>query len=129
MVPDNIFFAASNNRNMLQVIFFTVLFGISLLLVDPEKSRPIKEFFDSLNEIIMKMIDLIMLIAPFAVFSLLASLVVETDNSEIFVALAQYGLTVILGLTCVVIVYLIVIKIYTGRSPVSFLKAKALHSF
>ncbi len=122
MVPDNIFAAASNNRNMLQVIFFTVLFGISLLLVKEEKSKPIKDFFDSLNEVIMKMIDIIMLIAPYAVFALLASLIVETGNSDIFVALAQYGLTVVLGLFTMVVLYIVVIKIYTGRSPSSFLR-------
>lgn len=122
MVPDNIFAAASSNGNMLQVIFFTVLFGISLLLVKPEKSKPIKDFFDSLNEVIMKMIDLIMLIAPYAVFALLASLIVETDNYDIFVALAKYGLTVIAGLLTMVCIYLIVIKLYTGVSPGAFLK-------
>ena len=68
MIPDNIFAAASDNRNMLQVIFFTILLGISLLLVKEAEAKPLKSFFDSLNEVIMKMIDLIMLMAPYAVF-------------------------------------------------------------
>jgi len=121
MVPDNIFSAASDNRNMLQVIFFTVLLGISLLLVKEETSKPLKAFFDSLNAVIMKMIDLIMLMAPYAVLALLASLIVETTNSDIFVALFWYGFTVILGLSTMVCIYVGVVWLYTGRSPASFL--------
>ncbi len=122
MVPDNIFSAASNNRNMLQVIFFVILFGISLLLVEEKSRKPLKDFFDSLNEVIMKMIDLIMLTAPYAVFALLASLIVETANPDVFVALAWYAATVALGLLSMVIVYLLVIVFVVGKSPSYFLK-------
>ena len=122
MVPDNIFGAASSNSNMLQVIFFTIFFGISLLLVREEQSRPLREFFNSLNEVIMKMIDLIMLMAPYAVFALLATLIVETTNPDIFIALAKYAITVIMGLLTMLGIYVTVVKLYTGRSPMSFLK-------
>ena len=60
VVPSNIVYAASNNKNMLQVIFFAILFGISMILIPYNKAKPIKEFFDSLNEVILKIIDLIM---------------------------------------------------------------------
>ena len=122
MVPDNIFSAASNNRNMLQVIFFVILFGISLLMVEEKQRRPLKDFFDSLNEVIMKMIDLIMLTAPYAVFALLASLIVETTNPDVFVALAWYAATVVLGLLTMVAVYLLVVTFIVGKSPGFFLK-------
>ncbi len=122
MVPDNIFSASSNNRNMLQVIFFVILFGISLLLVEEKKSKPLKDFFDSLNDVIMKMIDLIMLMAPYAVFALLASLIAETTNPDVFAALAMYSLTVIAGLLCMIGVYLLIVTIYVGKSPSFFLK-------
>ena len=52
MVPSNFFSAASNNRNMLQVIFFAIIFGISMILIPPKKSLPIKNFFDSLNDML-----------------------------------------------------------------------------
>ncbi|MBT8189160.1 MAG: dicarboxylate/amino acid:cation symporter, partial [Bacteroidia bacterium] len=117
IVPDNIFNAASDNRNMLQVIFFTILFGISLLLVEEKKGAPIKAFFDGFNEVIMKMIDLIMLIAPYAVFALLASLIVETTNADIFVALAWYALTVVMGLATMVAIYVTIVYFYTGKKP------------
>ena len=122
MVPDNIFSAASNNRNMLQVIFFVILFGISLLMVEEKQRRPLKDLFDSLNEVIMKMIDLIMLTAPYAVFALLASLIVETTNPDVFVALAWYAATVVLGLLTMVAVYLLVVTFIVGKSPGFFLK-------
>lgn len=122
MVPDNIFSAASNNRNMLQVIFFAVLFGISLLLIDPKKSKPMLDFMDSLNEVILKIVDLIMLYAPYAVFALLAAIIVETNNPEIFKALGSYALTVVLGLVIMVCFYLLIVYLYTGKSPSFFLK-------
>jgi len=97
LVPDNIFGAASSNANMLQVIFFAIFFGIGMILIPEKKSRPIKDFFDSLNEVILKMIDLIMLAAPYGVFALLAALVVEAPSADLFIALAYYGLCVVVG--------------------------------
>jgi len=125
MVPDNIFGAASDNGNMLQVIFFVILFGISLLLVEREKAAPVKAFFDGLNEIVLKMVDLIMLTAPFAVFALLATVVAKTANPDLFVALGWYALSVVLGLLLMVGFYLLIIKFYVGRSPIWFLKGIA----
>jgi len=122
IVPDNFFAAASNNRNMLQVIFFAILIGISLLLVVPEKGKPVKDLFDGFNEIILKMVDLIMLIAPYAVFALLASLIVETTNPDLFIAQAYYALTVVGGLSLMVGIYILVVYFYTGKSPSFFLK-------
>ncbi len=122
MVPDNIFGAASNNRNMLQVIFFVILFAISLLLIDPKKAAPVKDFFDGLNDVVLKMVDMIMLMAPYAVFALLASLVVETKSPDLLVALLWYGLTVVLGLFTMILFYLAVIKFYVKKSPLWFLK-------
>ncbi|BDS13500.1 dicarboxylate/amino acid:cation symporter [Aureispira anguillae] len=122
MVPDNIFAAASSNGNMLQVIVFVIFFGVCLLLIPKEKAKPMHDFFDSLNEVILKMVDVIMLISPYAVFALLCNLTVSTD-SEIFGVLFLYALCVVLGLALMVGVYMLAIKFYTGRSPLSFLKA------
>jgi len=122
MVPSNIFEAASSNGNMLQVIFFVVFFGISLLLIKPADAAPVKDFFDSLNEVIMKMVDLIMLIAPYAVFALLAFLVVDTSNPDLLVALAKYAFTVVLGLGLMVGVYILTVSTYVKISPGKFLQ-------
>lgn len=117
LVPDNIFAAASGNGNMLQVIFFVLFFGIGMILIPPDKSEPVKAFFDGLNEVILKMIDLIMLGAPYGVFALMASLVVELPNSTVFLALLWYAASVVLGLGLMTAVfYPTLVKVFTGRS-------------
>lgn len=122
MVPDNIFNAASNNSNMLQVIVFVIFMGICILLIKEEKAKPLKDFFDSLNEVVLKMVDLIMLISPYAVFALLCNLTVSTD-AAIFGVLLMYALAVILGLFIMIVIYALSIYFYTGRNPLQFLKA------
>ena len=72
---------------MLQVIFFAIFFGIGIILVDPKLAKPVKDFFDGLNSIILKLIDLIMESAPYGVFALLATLVVESPSLDLFIAL------------------------------------------
>ena len=86
IVPSNIFAAATNNRNMLQIIFFALFFGIGMILLPEESSQPVKAFFDSFNAIILKLIDMIMMAAPYGVFALLAALVVEAPSLELFQA-------------------------------------------
>lgn len=125
IVPSNIFAAATNNRNMLQVIFFALFFGIGMILLPQETAKPVKEFFDSFNAIILKLIDMIMMAAPYGVFALLAALVVEAPSLELFQALALYAITLLLGLAAMIIVYSVIVKVFTGRSPSSFFKGIA----
>jgi Na+/H+-dicarboxylate symporter len=122
IVPENIFGAAGENKNMLQVIFFAILFGIGLILIPSEKSKPVKEFFDGFNEVILKIIDLIMLSAPYGVFALLAALVVESPSIDLFKALVWYAFTVVLGLTLMVVFYNIVVYFITKMNPSTFFK-------
>ena len=122
MVPDNIFYAMSNNGLMLQVIFFSILFAISLLLIGEKAAQPIKSFFDSLNEVVLKMVDLIMLFAPYAVFALLASVVVSSSDPELLLALLKYAGVVVLGLFLMIVFYLIVIATVAKKSPLWFIK-------
>ena len=123
LVPSNFVAAASDNKNMLQVIFFSILFGISMILIPPNKAKPIKDFFDSFNEVVLKIIDLIMMFAPYGVFGLLAPLVVEAPNADLLKSLLMYSLTLLLGLILMIIIYLLIVKLLTGRNPISFLKA------
>lgn len=125
IVPSNIFAAATNNRNMLQIIFFALFFGIGMILLPEESSQPVKAFFDSFNAIILKLIDMIMMVAPYGVFALLAALVVEAPSLELFQALALYAVTLLLGLGAMIIVYSIIVKVFTGRSPSTFFKGIA----
>ena len=121
IVPDNIIKASADNGNMLQVIFFAVIFGIAMILLPEDKSKPVKDFFDSFNEIILKMIDLIMLFSPFGVFALLAAIVAESPSLDLFKALGMYGLTVIIGLILVMSFYLFLVKVFAKKSPKFFI--------
>lgn len=126
MVPDNFFNAASDNKNMLQVIFFVIFFGIGLILIPEEKGRPVKQFFDGLNEVVLKLIDLIMLAAPYGVFALLAGLIAKSPSADIFIALLGYSATVVLGLAIMTLgFYPLLVKIFTGRSYQFFFKGIA----
>ena len=125
IVPSNIFAAATSNRNMLQIIFFALFFGIGMILLPEETAQPVKAFFDSFNAIILKLIDMIMMVAPYGVFALLAALVVEAPSLELFQALALYAVTLLLGLASMILVYALIVKAFTGRNPSFFFKGIA----
>ena len=120
--PSNIFNATTDNKNMLQVIFFALFFGIGMILIPEKKAKPVKKFFDSFNSIILKLIDMIMIISPYGVFALLAALVVESPSADLFIALGAYSLTLILGLIMMIFIYILIVKTFTGTNPISFLK-------
>ena len=121
MVPDNAMAAMSNNKAMLQVIFFAIFLGISMLLIGEKKSNPLKKFFDSLNEVVLKMVDLIMLFAPYAVFALLANVVVSSNDPDLLLALLKYALTVVFGLLLMVAFYMVIVSVFVKKNPFWFL--------
>jgi Na+/H+-dicarboxylate symporter len=122
MVPDNAFSALSNNKLMLQVIFLAMFLGISLLLVGEKSAKPLKDFFDSLNDVVLKMVDLIMLSAPYAVFALLANVVVSSGDPELLYALLFYSGVVVGGLALMICFYLVLVSVITKKNPLWFLK-------
>ena len=122
LVPSNIFAAMQDNGNMLQVIFFAIFFGVGLVLIPKKKSKPVKDFFDALNEVILKLIDLIMLAAPYGVFALLAALIAESPSADLFKALGLYTLTVLLGLVLMILFYIVLVRLITGKKIGFFLK-------
>ncbi|GAB5519836.1 MAG: dicarboxylate/amino acid:cation symporter [Rhodothermales bacterium] len=104
IVPDNFFSSASNNRNMLQVVFVALFAGICLLMIPKEKAQPLITFFDGLNDLVIKMVEVIMLMAPIGVFALMADTITSIardDPSQILSllgALGYYCIAVIIGL-------------------------------
>ena len=122
MIPENAFSALSNNKLMLQVIFLAIFLGISLLLIGEKRAKPLKDVFDSLNDVVLKMVDLIMLTAPYAVFALLANVVVSSGDPELLYALLFYASVVVGGLLLMVCFYLIVVAIVVKKNPFWFLK-------
>jgi Na+/H+-dicarboxylate symporter len=112
IVPQNIIGAAGSNRNMLQVVFFALFIGIGLILVRNERTEVVLQFFQGLNDVIIKLVDVIMLIAPIGVFALIAGTITSIAGDslasvlELLRSLGFYALVVCLGLVLhVVIVY------------------------
>jgi len=122
IVPNNIMEAATKNKNMLQVIFFSILFGIALIMIPPDRGKTVKDFFGGVNDVIIKMVEIIMEFAPYGVFALLAGLIVEFENpSELFAALGMYCLTVLLGLLGMIfVIYPLVLRFFTQFNYRSF---------
>lgn len=124
IVPDNFFWAASSNSNMLQVIFFSILFGIALIMAAPEKAAGVKNFFDGANEVVLKIVDIIMKFAPIGVFALITSLVVEIKSWDLFAALGVYAGTVLLSLAIMVLgIYPLIMRMFTPVKYIRFFKA------
>lgn len=125
IVPNNIIQASSDNGKMLQVIFFAIFFGIAALALPPRQTQPIITLFDSVNDIILKMVDYIIRFAPWGVTALMAGLVIDfSGDSSIFSALAVYALTVVISLFFLLLIfYPMLIHAFTSISPKAFIKA------
>ena len=124
IIPTNIFESASNNSNMLQVIFFAILFGIAIVMLPKEKTVYVKGFFDGVNDIILQIVDLIMMAAPYGVFALLGGLLVDFGASaSLFIALGKYFLTVAVGLLLMAfLVYPLILRGFTNIKYLNFFK-------
>lgn len=129
IVPSNFFASASDNSNMLQIVFIAVLLGIGLMKIPREKSQLLVGVFDALNDVIIKIVEFIMLVAPYGVFALIATVIVDLGGDdlartvELLQALMVYGLVVATGLLLHVgIVYTTLFKIFSSMSMKNFLK-------
>ncbi|RJE71873.1 dicarboxylate/amino acid:cation symporter [Reichenbachiella sp. MSK19-1] len=121
MVPENIVMSISNNKLMLQVIFFAIFFGITIVIIPREKSQPVVDFIEGLNAIFLKMVDMVMQAAPVFVFALLAGVIAKMADTpaevlEIFLGLGSYSLTLLAGLAFMVFVfYPVLLKIFVHK--------------
>ena len=132
MVPSNVFSSASNNRNMLQVVFVAIIVGIALIQIPKNKGRPVLDFFEGINELVIKLVDNIMLVAPIGVFALIADTItsVAGDNLnnilELLSALGYYMLAVIIGLILqMAITYTTVLKLFSKMDLKTFYQGMA----
>ena len=117
---------------MLQVVFVAILIGIGLIQIPRESSKPLKDFFKSLTDVVIKLVDLIMLMAPLGVFALISQTInkVAGDNPsqiiELLGALGYYMFAVILGLLAhVLIIYTGLMKLFTKMPLQTFYKGIA----
>lgn len=129
MVPDNIFFATTDNGKMLQVVFFAILIGVALLQIPKEKGATVLSFFNGINELIIKLVQYIMIIAPYGVFALIASLIVEIAGNdpsqawELLYALLWYTITVVLGMFIMMVaVYPLLIRLFSKIKYLDFFR-------
>lgn len=130
IVPQNMFSAFGDNANMLQVVFIAILFGIGIIQLPYQKGENLINFFDSLNDVIIKIVDYIMLIAPYGVFALMAGVIVELAGDdisqalELLWALGWYCAAVLIGLILqVVIVYSSLFKMFSKMKLTDFFRA------
>lgn len=129
IVPENFFAAAANNRSMLQIIFFSVLFGIGMVIASKEKIEGIRSFMDGANEVIIIIVNLIMKFAPYGVFALIAGLIADLAGDrpgealDLFKVLGAFALTFIFAnIVLMLVVYPILIKYKTNHTVLNFFK-------
>lgn len=128
-IPDRIKNVIPNNldravleRNMLQIVIASILFGIALITLPKASGKPVRDILVTGQMLCMRIISWAMIIAPYAVFGMMVNVTIKMGASAL-VSLAVYALTVVLGLLCVMIVYLLLIWMVGGRSPLNFLAA------
>ena len=127
LVPQNIFYAATKNKNMLQVIVFAVLFGVALLSISTQKAKPVKDFFEGANEVVLKIVDYLMYLAPIGTFALIANVFVQNSEhfSELITAIGEYSIAVIVALLLVICISILLASIFGRKRPGQFLKSIA----
>ena len=121
IIPKNPAESMAKGR-MLQIIFFAMLMGISLTLISEEKAKLIVTFFDGLNDAMIKIVHIVMKLAPYGVFALIANIIGQYGTG-ILQTLVKYSLTVIIGLLIhVTVVYPIALKILSKISIGKFFR-------
>jgi proton glutamate symport protein len=123
IVPKNPFKAIADG-DFLQIVFFAILTGIFLVQIPPDKSQPVISFFNGISEAMIVLVEKIMIIAPYAVFTLIAATVAEF-GFNILQTLLWYSLTVVLGLAILTFVeYPLLLKAFTKIKLKDFFRAQ-----
>ncbi len=119
IVPSNLFDAFVKN-SMLQIIFFAIFFGLASLYIPEKEGKIVKEFIHAINEVFLKMIDFIMLLAPYFVFALMAGVLTSIAGDDfsamlaVFEKLIFYCIVVLLGLLAMIFIfYPLLLKLFT----------------
>jgi Na+/H+-dicarboxylate symporter len=122
MIPENIFRAAAE-LNVMGLIIFAIVFGAALTTLG-EKGKPAIMFFVAANEAIMKMVHLVMLLAPVGIFGLLAANIAKRGGGSEFqvelARLAWYAATVLIGLILQTALLMLLYWLFTRKSPFTF---------
>ena len=127
MVPENFFFSASSNRNMLQVVVMALFLGIGLIQLSKEKAAPLLNVFESLNDVVIRLVDLIMKMAPLGVFALIAATITAVAGDDptrivgLLRGLGMYCIAVLAGLSIhTVVTYPAMLRLFTPMGLKTF---------
>lgn len=123
IVPTNIFASvAKDTPDMIGLMFFALLFGIALTLVASERAAPVVAFFDGVYETVAKLIGIVMMIAPYAVFALLFTMTARF-GFRLLASLGWYVATVLLGLAIhMFVVYSASVALLSRINPLDFFR-------
>lgn len=121
ILPQNPF-AAMVGKEMLQIVLFALIIGLALVTIAPKQSRPLLDLLSSVQEVCMKIVRWAMLLAPVAVFGLLAQITARV-GLDVLVGMGIYVGTVFLGLFCMLCVYLVIVFVVSGMTPWRFLNS------
>lgn len=122
IVPKNPFEAIAAG-NMLQVVFASLLVGVALTMIKREKAAPVVTFFDAMTDVVIKVVEIVLIIAPYAVFALIVEQIAEL-GFDILGSLAVYSLVVVAGLaTMMFVVYPLGFKLLGGVGYGRFFRA------
>lgn len=130
LVPENFLGAATDNRNMLNIVFVALLVGVALIMVPKEQAKPLLEFFESLNAVVVKVVELVIVFAPLGVFALIADTVTSvagddpSDVGQLLAALGLYTFTALLGMVIhVLVTYSVLLKLFAPIGVRQFFSA------
>nr|WP_255216120.1 dicarboxylate/amino acid:cation symporter [Pseudenhygromyxa sp. WMMC2535] len=123
LVPENIVLSMTSNRDLLKVILFALAFGVALSLVDEARARPVAAVLEGINEAMIKLIGLLMKLAPYGVTALVF-MVVARFGLDVLEALALYTAVVLLALAAHLVVVLFpLVRLLAGLKPLAFMRA------
>jgi len=120
IIPANPF-ASLSQGTLLQIIFFAIFTGIALALIKPEKAQPVLAFFEGINEAMIQVVHIVIKLAPYGVFALIAA-VVGSFGLEILLSLMKYSLITIAGMVILNFTYPFVVQLFTGMPPMKFIR-------
>ena len=120
IIPTNLFEGLSSGT-ILQIIFFAIFTGVALALLPKDKSGPVLAFFDGINDAMIKIVHIAIKLAPYGVFALIAA-VIGSFGTDILITLLKYTLITISGMILLNFTYPPIVKIFSGMSPLTFMK-------
>jgi len=121
LIPTNPFRAILEHA-MLQIVILAIFIGIALVAIPPVRAQPMLDLMGSVQELSMQIVSWAMLLAPYAVFGLLAQITIKIGLDAI-VGMSAYVGTVLAALGLLLTMYLAIVLVFARRSPWSFLKS------